>query len=392
MRRRSIRWIRAAGALVLTVALVSGAAVFFVQVVSVASPNIAQAAAAVTPLPEFSADDQACLECHGSEEAAAKHTRDERKPGVVAAAAYARSLHADFGCTGCHEDVKVPAHPGKTAPAKSAKARKLAMTQVCRGCHAKIAKAYDRSVHAQRIQAGQSGPGCSHCHVAHEVTHTARHDGTNNSCSPCHDDAADVHREWLPNAARHLQTVACNACHSPLALAQVNLRLTVKPGAVVVSDAIKPFEQMAEELDTNHDGLDAHEFRMLLEALEQQGTPVTVGGRIETRNRIQAHMLPEKERAVRECFACHDKDAPPYKRVTVSMLDAEGTPVHYDAQREVLTSAATIEALKGFYVLGGTRMSQLDLMLALCLGVGISIPALHFVARRFMSRSRKNKG
>lgn len=378
------------------------AAVAFVLAAAMAW-SAASAATAKPAAPTPSTEDQACLDCHGSEAAAAAHAKDGRKASVVSAEAYARSLHADVGCSGCHEAITLPAHPGKAAPASNAKAEKADPSKVCRSCHAKIAKAYDRSFHAQRMRAGKSGPVCSDCHAAHEITRASAHDGTNHSCGTCHDDAADTHRAWLPNAARHLQTVACNACHSPQALALVDLRLSpvqgaassatssAAPSAPAASSASASFEQLAEQIDRNHDGLDAHEFRLLLEALQRQGTPVKVSGRIEPRSRVQAHLLPEKARAVRDCFACHDQDAAPYKQVTVSMLDAEGTPVHYDAQREILTSAVTIEALKGFYVLGGTRMSQLDLLLALCLGVGVSVPALHFVARRLWGRSRKHE-
>lgn len=408
MRHRSRSANRAVGAIVVATVLTLGAMVSMTAGASTAAAPAAPAAptaptappapaapaastaAPATAAPALSAEDRACLECHGSEDAAAKHAKDGRKAGVVPAEAYARSLHADVGCSGCHESITLPEHPDKSAAAKDPKAEKATLNQVCRSCHRKIAKAYDRSFHAQRMLKGKSGPACSDCHAAHEITQAGAHGGTNSGCSPCHDDAADTHRVWLPNAVRHLQTVACNGCHSPLALTQVDLRLSAAT-RTAAGGAETTFEKLAQQADRNRDGLDAGEFRALLEALSRQGTPVTVGGRIEPRSRVEAHQLPEAARAVRDCFACHDRDASPYKRVTVSMLDADGAPVYYDAHQDILTSAITIEALKGFYVLGGTRMSQLDLLLALTLGIGISVPALHFIARRVWGRARKHQ-
>ena len=89
---------------------------------------------------------------------------------------------------------------------------------------------------------------------------------------------------------------------------------------------------------------------------------------------------------MRDCFGCHHEGAPPYRNVNVPTLDAQGGPVRYDAQREILTSAITIEALKGFYALGGTRLAELALVLMLGLGLGISVPALHLLVRRLLVR------
>jgi hypothetical protein len=77
--------------------------------------------------------------------------------------------------------------------------------------------------------------------------------------------------------------------------------------------------------------------------------------------------------------------------VTVSILDADGRPLRYDAHRGVLSSAITWEALRGFYAIGGTRLGQLDVLLALGLAGGIAVPALHLAARRWFGRRRHNQ-
>ena len=392
MTRVSSLLSRAAAMIVVAAALLPGGAALATSAQSALPTTSAQAALPTTNAQDaLSASDRACLACHGSEENAARHAKDGRKAQLVDVAAYARSVHGDVGCDGCHDAIALPGHPGQPRAADDAKSNAIDGTQVCRACHAKIVKAYKLSYHAELRQAGKkSSPDCTGCHAPHAVTAASVQDGPNNVCLSCHADATVSHQVWLPNAARHLQTVACAACHAPEAQPQVDLRL-VNAAAPAGSDFAGHFEQWAQQADVQHDGLDAHEFRALLETIGRQGVKVAVHGRIELRSGIQAHWMPAKARALRDCFRCHDQDAPPYKRVTVSTLDASGGPVRHDAQREVLTSAITLEALKGFYALGGTRLTQLDWLLALALGAGISVPLLHFVARRILRRSAQHK-
>ena len=339
----------------------------------------------------LSEDDQACLECHGSEEGAAKNTLGERKPRVINPEVFAHSVHGTVGCDGCHPKIKLPAHPRKTLPAKYAKPTATDRNQICRSCHEKVVKAHEQSVHARKAREGDTAaPSCGDCHTPHAVTSASVQDGPKNACIGCHDETVEQHQRWLPNAALHLQTVACAACHAPDALRRVDLRIAVTP-ATLTPEIASRFEKYAKAADKNHDGLDAREFRDLLEAISRDGAQPVVRGRLELRGGVPAHALPDKARALRECFDCHDDDAAPFKSVVVSMLDADGGPIRYDAQRDILTSAVSAQALKGFYAIGGTRLEQLDLLLGLGLVLGISVPALHLIARRLFRQSKKNK-
>ncbi len=71
------------------------------------------------------------------------------------------------------------------------------------------------------------------------------------------------------------------------------------------------------------------------------------------------------------------RSAAPFQNVTVSVLDASGRPVRYDAHKEILNSATTWDALRGFYAIGGTRFKLLDIVLAVGLVGGLAVPALH---------------
>jgi len=187
---------------------------------------------------EPSADDRACLDCHGPQDpgavgsAVANKVQEGRKVPRIDVAAYLSSVHGDAGCISCHDEVKLPAHPGK-AQASDERPRKPpgAVIPMCRSCHPKVVKAFDRSIHAEAVRArSRSAPDCNGCHAPHAVTTASVQEGPKNACLDCHDDPAQTHRSWLPNAARHLQAVACAACHAPEALLRTDLRLTVQTG------------------------------------------------------------------------------------------------------------------------------------------------------------------
>jgi hypothetical protein len=78
--------------------------------------------------------------------------------------------------------------------------------------------------------------------------------------------------------------------------------------------------------------------------------------------------------------------------VTVSAIGPESRIVRYDAHSDVLTSALTVDVLRGFYAIGGTRIKLLDVLLALGLVAGISVPLLHILIRRWTRRNANRNG
>ena len=94
--------------------------------------------------------------------------------------------------------------------------------------------------------------------MPHAVTTASVQEGPKNACLECHDDPTQTHRSWLPNAARHMETVACAACHAPEALLRTDLRLSVTASPEGGSLAER-FEPLATKIDANRDGLDAYE-------------------------------------------------------------------------------------------------------------------------------------
>ena len=60
--------------------------------------------------------------------------------------------------------------------------------------------------------------------------------------------------------------------------------------------------------------------------------------------------------------------------------------MYYDAQKEVLSSPTSVDSVRGFYAVGGTRMGALDLLLLAALAGGIAAPLGHLLLRRLLRK------
>jgi hypothetical protein len=219
-------------------------------------------------------------------------------------------------------------------------------------------------------------------------------ESSNGTCLTCHAGVADVHAKWLPNAARHLDVVSCSACHAPAARKKVDLRLVddaTGKRVVDTNDSLQ-FEKLARAADADGNGLDPMELRTLLAEVKRRIPKAMFDGHLEVRNGVEAHELPAKTNASQNCARCHSDAAAPFQMVTVSVIGPNSHVERYDAHPDVLTSAATVDVLRGFYAIGGTRIKIFDVLLALGLIAGISVPALHILIRRLTRRNNKHPG
>jgi nitrate/TMAO reductase-like tetraheme cytochrome c subunit len=336
--------------------------------------------------------DSICTGCH-VEGTSKKLANGDMLSLAVDGAAFARSVHAPIGCAACHARAAAPDHPGNVENFGSARQYALAQNQACRACHDRVFEEYERSVHAARVREGNAAaPVCGDCHPPHGVARASVQGGPKETCLACHGGVERRHGEWLPNPGNHLRAVTCSACHAPGAQPRVDLQLLRGAEPIRDRDAAVPFSQRARAADADGDGLDANELRALLADLERSGGKVSLRGRIELRSGVEAHELPAKAQAIRDCARCHDANAAAFQNVTVSVLDADGMPVRYDAHREVLNSATTWDALRGFYAIGGTRFKLLDIVLAVGLVGGLAVPALHLAVRRRLRRPPESDG
>jgi nitrate/TMAO reductase-like tetraheme cytochrome c subunit len=353
------------------------------------------AAAAGGGAESLSDADKACLGCHGAEGLKKELPSGESLALHLDPAAFASSVHRPIGCTGCHTQISLPEHPGKTRKFANAREYTLQQNESCRACHDRVFKAYELSVHAQRVRDGNPvAPTCGTCHSPHAVSPPSIQEGPNNTCLTCHAGVADIHRKWLPNAARHLEAVSCSACHTPAALKKVDLRLfdAATNKRIADSDGKLQFDKRARAADVDGNGLDPAELRTLLADVSRNIPKATFVGHIEVRNGIEAHELPAKSKASQDCARCHSDAAAPFQLVTVSAIGPDSRIVRYDAHSDVLTSALTVDVLRGFYAIGGTRIKLFDVLLALGLLGGISVPLLHILIRRWTRRNAQHNG
>ena len=83
---------------------------------------------------------------------------------------------------------------------------------------------------------------------------------------------------------------------------------------------------------------------------------------------------------------CDMLGAEAYENVTVSVSDADGRRIRYEAGEEALTSAVSVGSVGGFYTAGGTRIKLLDALLVLGILAGLGIPLTHWTMRRLAKK------
>jgi Cytochrome c3/Doubled CXXCH motif (Paired_CXXCH_1) len=383
----------------------------------------------------LSAADQQCLACHSVQGFEKKLANGETLSLYVQGPAFAGSVHNMIGCNGCHTDITLENHPPLKTKIVSVRENQLALTKVCRSCHADIFKRYEGSIHAALVREGnpsapvcsdchnphavnakaeydtatgtpcskchdpifkayavsvhaQAGLGCASCHHAHDVSVASTGDRLKNECLGCHQDVLAAHQKWLPNAAQHFDTVSCAACHAPGAKLKVDLRLYDNAGQrrLVEKLGVPQFQSRARLADAEHGGLDAMALRSLLQGFNEEGIKMTLRGRLEASTGPGAHRLMDKSQAIRNCATCHQHGASPFQSVTVSIVGPDGRPVRYGAKHEVLSSMISVDSIGGFYAIGGTRIKLLDWLLGLALLGGIGGPLVHLTINWYFKR------
>jgi Cytochrome c3 len=330
--------------------------------------------------------DQTCLACHSSDSLKKDLGGGNILSLHISPDGFAKSVHAAVGCASCHTDVKVGEHPGNGQVIPDARGYSIAMVEVCRACHDEVFKQQAGSIHADLLRNGNRfAPVCTDCHSSHAVTPKTAY----NTCVACHETAMGAHAKWLPNAGLHLEVVSCAACHAPGAQRAVDLRLYDGAARQWVSEpADGYFEKLARSVDPDGNGIDPTELRKLMQQINNDPAlpPKTFRGRIELRTGVEAHRLSGKTKAIKDCATCHREGAEPFQKVSLSVLGADGRPVRYDAHQDVLSSALSVESLREFYAVGGTRNRLLDALLVLAIIGGLAVPIGHQTLKWFVRK------
>lgn len=266
----------------------------------------------------------------------------------------------------------------------------------CAKCHDEIFKAYAKDVHGQeRIAKGKTAPICADCHQAHDNKAASMGDGQKDACLVCHKDAAQLHKDWLPNTDLHFAAISCPACHAPTSQRRVNLRLYDAGTHKQLSEkvGVPRFVQRANAGDTANMGLDERALWSLLKEFNQdagQGQTV-LRGRLEVRSGVEAHQLTEKGKALKDCATCHQQGAEPFQSVIVTIAGPDGRPLRHGVQKEVLSSLTAMESVRGFYAIGSTRIKLLDVLLVLVVAGALSVPLGHMTIKRLFKGVRERR-
>jgi len=413
----------------------AAAAAVVLSIVGMTAPaSAADPPAAVAP----SAADQMCLGCHGMAGLEKPLGSGETLSLHIAGDRFAQSVHAALGCTGCHTDVNLASHPPAANSIASKRAFSIAMVQVCRTCHSDKFAQWGTSVHAALVSEGNQiapvctgchsphgvikgaaasmdsvpckachgaiftayaksvhgvlrngglaeAPLCFSCHGAHDVQVPSASVGRRDVCLGCHTEAAASHRTWLPNVDLHFSVVSCPVCHVPQAQRRVDLILYNSATQREVPEAIgmPQFETLGSSSTATRPGLDPTMLLALLKALNPPGAEGTTAlkGRLEVSTGIEDHEITFATKAISDCATCHREGSAAFQSVTVSVSGPAGIPVRYDADKAVLSSAFSVPSVGGFYAIGGSRITLLDVLLVLALLGGIGGPLGHLTVR-----------
>jgi hypothetical protein len=392
--------------------------------------------------------EQQCLTCHAMTGVEMPLTGGGTLSLHVAGDAFAKSVHNAIGCTGCHSDIDRATHPGSAKPVASARAFSIAMSQVCGNCHNDQNRRWSRSVHAALVRDGNpAAPVCSNCHAPHAVMKgeaaslatipckschsaiftaylasvhgVARSQGVTvaplcfgchgahdiavpsagqrirDVCLGCHTEAAASHRTWLPNVDLHFTAVSCPVCHTPQAQRVVDLVLYNSATQQEVSEppGVPQFENLTQSLTATRPELDPATLMALLRALDRTDAvgKTIIRGRLEVRTGVEDHQIVAAAKAISNCNTCHERGAAAFQSVQIAVAGPAGIPVYIGANKDVLSSAYSINSVGGFYAIGGSRITLLDVLFLLALAAGVGWSVLHGTARlvfwRFGQRS-----
>ncbi|MDE2184485.1 MAG: hypothetical protein KGJ78_15815 [Alphaproteobacteria bacterium] len=378
--------------------------------------------------------DQQCLACHQSE-ALVKPLADGDSLSLhISGGEFAKSVHSAFGCKSCHRDIDPARHPASASIA-SKRDFSIERAKVCSGCHSEQYHQWERGVHAALVRAGNpvaplctschsphavmrgaaqamdtvpcqtchgaiftayassihgvlraggvtQAPLCFACHGAHDVKVASAGEGLRDACLSCHSEAIARHQTWLPNTTLHFQMISCPVCHAPKAQRTVDLVLY---DSTSQADASMPMgvPEFENRSGANASGLGSAALFELLRKLNGSGasSKTSIRGHLDVRTGVEAHQLVPASMAISDCNTCHKTGADAFQSVTVSVAGPGGIPIRYDVNKNVLNSAFSIESISGFYAIGATRITLLDVLLILALLGGFGIPALHLIVR-----------
>ncbi|MDD2899531.1 MAG: multiheme c-type cytochrome [Desulfuromonadaceae bacterium] len=329
------------------------------------------AASVFAALPE----NEACLNCHGQKDV---------KSGVgtnvyIDPVKFAATTHSIVGCTSCHDRVS-SGHPRDgSAPSRA----------ICGDCHGPIFKEYSKSLHASKAR-------CNDCHDPHEVRLPVFMSGDeiNSKCARCHNSRKILltHSKWLPQADLHIDALLCITCHTGSQDYVITMSIESRLPGSENTFKLATFEELSKliqsgdidrVIDLNGDSI------VSLDELR------TFNHNLRGRNmRLWGMMTPEIVTLSYQilnnrydCSFCHASGPKAMQKSFISFPDKNG-----GYTRLAVEKGAILDILYGtpdFYMLGSTRSTALNIVGALIVAVGLSLPVGHGFFRLLTRKNRK---
>ncbi|OGW29138.1 MAG: hypothetical protein A2X56_03275 [Nitrospirae bacterium GWC2_57_13] len=320
----------------------------------------------------------ACARCHSD--------KKEDYDGSIHAACLKKGDRNAPVCTDCHGSHAV----GPVSAAATSN------SIACRKCHEDAYAQYASSVHGlARSEGKENAPLCISCHFAHKVSPAMVSQSIRSACFECHHDAPDRHEAWLPNAAVHLETIACTVCHVPEGVRGVYLSVRDRNTGQRLSDSharkalgsdFRLLEQAREE------SLSGKELWTIYRKLNEGEYAVSMDGVLGLRDCGQSHGLAQKEQALKACDTCHRAGSDYFTNVNMVLSSPDGREQRYPVHQAALGSMYSLIPLNDFYALGSTRLKIIDVLGIAMILSAIGVVFIHNTARALLREASQRPG
>ena len=316
-----------------------------------------------------------CMSCHGEKEV----IKTGGKRAYIDPVKFSATSHAIVGCVSCHDKVS-SGHPDDgTRPSKA----------TCKDCHSPIHDEYVKSIHASKAQ-------CNDCHNPHEVRLPIfmSGDDINKMCSKCHDTRKTIqsHSKWLPQADLHIDAIPCITCHTgskdyvitmSIESRMPGSRNDFKNASYEELAALKKGSDISRLIDSNGDNVislkELREFNHNVRSKDMR-----LWGMMTPEVVTHSYQILDNRW---DCSFCHASGSKAMQTSFVAFPDKDG-----GYRRLPVEKGAILDLLYGtpdFYMLGATRSTPLNILGALILVGGLTMPVGHGFFRYLTRKNRK---
>ena len=320
-------------------------------------------------------ENEKCMNCHGQREIISP----PGKTVFIDPAKFGATTHAIVGCTSCHDRVSSGHPKDGSSPAKA----------VCGNCHGPVFEEYSKSVHSSKVR-------CNDCHNPHDVRMPVFMSGDeiNGKCAKCHDTRKTIqsHSKWLPQADLHIDSLLCITCHTGskdyVITMSIESRLPGSRGAFKIAtyeelSKLTKEEDIGRLIDLNGDNIvSLRELRDFNHKL--RGKNMRLWGMMTPEVVTHSYQILQNRF---DCSFCHASGPKAMQKSFIAFPEKKG-----GFTRVAVEKGAILDILYGtpdFYMLGSTRSTPLNIIGALIVIAGLSMPVGHGFLRFLTRKNRK---